>query len=97
MTWICPCRQVLDGHVHDVHQYDGAVDVLELATCPACRTTRARRIPLPGWRACSCGGCREARRARADRAALSLLREPRNVGEEFARARARRRRRMEAA
>lgn len=92
--WICPCRHGLDGHASDVHQYDGATGVLELATCPACRTTRARAIALPGLRACSCGGCREARRERADRLALRRL--PRTVGEEFARTRALRRRRLEA-
>jgi hypothetical protein len=103
--WRCPtCDTALAAHVlRDRHQYDGEAGVLELATCPRCRTTRAReRRTVP--RGCTCAGCAEARagqrRARNERrrriveATMARIGEP-TVGEEFAALR--RRRKQEAA
>jgi ssDNA-binding Zn-finger/Zn-ribbon topoisomerase 1 len=99
--WRCPtCDTALAAHVlRDRHQYDGEAGVLELATCPRCRTTRARER-RGTVRGCACAGCAEARdgqrRARDERrrriveATMSRIGEP-TVGEEFTALRRRRR------
>lgn len=57
---ICRCGHELTAeHRHRTHWYDSAGAVLELYTCPSCRTTRAKRLNS-SVTGCQCAGCDEA-------------------------------------